>query len=51
MRNDKNVLKYLSRLAFSFVAVLIITTTFSTIESVESTNKAFLKVFVLSPTI
>jgi hypothetical protein len=34
-----------------FVAVLIIITVFSTIESVESINRAFLKVLVLSLTI
>jgi hypothetical protein len=51
MRNDRKVPKHLFRPAFSFVAVLIITAVFSTIESVESTNRAFLKVFILSPMI
>jgi hypothetical protein len=43
--------KQLFRTAFSSVAVLVIITIFSTIESVESTNRAFPKVFILTPTI
>jgi hypothetical protein len=53
MRNDRKVPKHLFRLSFSYVSVvvLVITTVFSMIESVESTNRAFLEVFVLWPTI
>jgi hypothetical protein len=53
MGNDRKVPKSLFRPAFSSVSVvvLIITTVFSTIESVESTNRAFLEVFILRPTI
>jgi hypothetical protein len=49
MRNDRKLSKHFFRPAFSSVsvAVLVITTIFSTIESVESTNRAFLKVFIL----
>jgi hypothetical protein len=49
LRNDRIVPKHIFRLAFSFVfvAVLIITMVFSTIELVESTNMTFLEVFVL----
>jgi hypothetical protein len=49
MRNDRKVPKHFFRPAFSSVsvAVLIITTIFSMIELVESTNRAFLQVFVL----
>jgi hypothetical protein len=43
--------KHFFRLTFSSVAVLFITTIFSMIESVESTNRTFLKVFVLRFTI
>jgi hypothetical protein len=50
-RNDRKVPKHLIRPTFSFVLVLIITIVFSMIESVESTNKEYLKVFVLNPTI
>jgi hypothetical protein len=51
--NDKKVPKHLFRSDFSSVSVvvLIITTVFSMIESVESTNRAFLEVFILRPTI
>jgi hypothetical protein len=49
MRNDRKVPKHLFRPAFPSVSieVLIITIVFSMIESVESTNRSFLKVFVL----
>jgi hypothetical protein len=50
-KNDRKVPKHLFRPAFSSVVILIITAVFSTIESVESRNTAFLKVFVLSPKI
>jgi hypothetical protein len=51
--NDRKVPKHLFRLVFSSisVAVLVITVVFSMIESVESTNRTFLKVFVLGSTI
>jgi hypothetical protein len=53
IRNDRKVLKHLFRPAFSFVSVvvLIITIVFSMIESAESTNRAFIKFFVLRLTI
>jgi hypothetical protein len=53
MRNDRKVPKHLLRPAFSsiVVAVLVITVVFSMIESIESTNRAFLEVFMLRPTI
>jgi hypothetical protein len=53
MRNNRKVPKHLFRVAFSSISivVLFITAVFSIIESVESTNRAFLKVFVLEPTI
>jgi hypothetical protein len=53
MRNDRKVPKHLFRPTFSSisVAVLIVTAIFSMIESIESTNRAFLKVFILGPTI
>jgi hypothetical protein len=51
MRNDRKVAKHLFRSAFYSIAVLIINAIFSTIESVEFTNRAFLKVFILSPMI
>jgi hypothetical protein len=51
MRNDRKVPKHLFRSIISSVAVLIITAIFSMIESVESTNRAFLKIFILSPMI
>jgi hypothetical protein len=49
MRNNRKVPKHLFRPAFSSisVAVLVITAVFSTIESVEFTNRAFLEVFIL----
>jgi hypothetical protein len=43
MRNDRKVPKHLFRPAFSSVVVLIITGIFSIIDSIESTNRAFLK--------
>jgi hypothetical protein len=46
-RNDRKLPKHIFRPAFSSIAVLVITIIFSMIESVESTNRAFLKVFVL----
>jgi hypothetical protein len=48
MRNDRKVAKHLFRAAFSFVsvAVLVITVVISIIESVKSTNRAFLEVFI-----
>jgi uncharacterized membrane protein len=51
--NDRKVSKHLFRLTFSSVsvAVLVITTIFSMIESVESTNRVFLEVFILRSTI
>jgi hypothetical protein len=51
MRNDRKVSEHLFRLAFFSVAVLVITAVFSTIESIESINRAFLKIFILRPTI
>jgi hypothetical protein len=53
MRNDRKVPKHIFRPAFSSVsvAVLIITVVFSMIKSVESANRAFVKVFILGPTI
>jgi hypothetical protein len=51
MRNDRKVSKHLFRSDISSVAVLIITVIFSTIESIESTNKAFDKVLILIPMI
>jgi hypothetical protein len=51
MRNDRKVSKHLFRPAFSSVTVLVITAIFSMIEPTESTNMAFLKVFILSTTI
>jgi hypothetical protein len=53
MRNDRKVPKHLFWPAFSSVSVvvLVIVVVYSTIESIESTNRAFLKVFVLGPTI
>jgi hypothetical protein len=51
MRNDRKVPKQLFSPAFSFLAILVITAIFSMIESIESTNRAFLKVFVFSPMI
>jgi hypothetical protein len=53
MRNDRKTPKHLVRPAFSFVSitVLVIIAVFSTIESVEPTNRAFLEVFVLRFTI
>jgi hypothetical protein len=51
MRNDRKVTKHLFKSAIAYVAVLVITAIFSTIESLESTNRAFLKVFILIPTI
>jgi hypothetical protein len=50
-RNDRKVPKHLFSPAFSSVAVLVIITIFSMNEPIESTNRAFLKVFMLSPTI
>jgi hypothetical protein len=51
-RNDMKVQKHLFRTFSSVsVAVLITNAIFSTIELVESTNRAFLKVFILRPTI
>jgi hypothetical protein len=48
-RNDRKVPKHLFRPAFSSVSivVLVMTAIFSTIELNESTNRAFLKVYVL----
>jgi hypothetical protein len=53
MRNDRKLRKHLFRYVFSSVsvAVLIITGVFSLIELIKSTNRAFIKVFVLRPTI
>jgi hypothetical protein len=53
MRNDRKVPKHLFRPVFSSVSivVLIITIIFSMIESIESTNTALHKVFLLRPTI
>jgi hypothetical protein len=53
MSNDRKVPKYLFRPTFSsiYVVVLIIIVVFSTIELVKSTNREFLKVFVLRSTI
>jgi hypothetical protein len=50
-RKDRKVPKHLFKHAFCSVAILVITAIFSTIKLVESTNTAFLKVFILSPTI
>jgi hypothetical protein len=51
--NDRKLLKRHFRPAFSSisVAVLIIITVFSMIESVKSTNRVFLRVFILRPRI
>jgi hypothetical protein len=50
-RNDRKVLKHIFRPALSSVAIVIIIAIFPTIESVKSTNRAFLKLFILLPTI
>jgi hypothetical protein len=50
-RNDRKILKHLFRPTISSVAVLIIIAIFSMIESVESTDRAFLKVFIVIPMI
>jgi hypothetical protein len=53
MRNDRKVSKHLFRPAFSSVSivVLVMIAIFSMIELNESTNRAFLKVYVLRFTI
>jgi hypothetical protein len=53
MRNDMKVPKHFFRPDISSIsiAVLLITIVFSMIELIESTNKAFLEVSILTPTI
>jgi hypothetical protein len=50
-RNDRKVTKHLFRSTFYSISIasLIITAVFFTIEMVESTNRAFINVFVLRP--
>jgi hypothetical protein len=50
-RNGRKVPKPLFRPAISSIVAFVITTIFSIIELVESTNRAFLKVFILIPMI
>jgi hypothetical protein len=50
-RNDRKVPKHHFRPALSSVVIVVITAIFPTIESVKSINRAFLKVFILLPTI
>jgi hypothetical protein len=49
IRKYKNT--FLGPFLYVSIAVLIMNAIFSTIESVESTNRLFLKVFILRPTI
>jgi hypothetical protein len=51
MRNDRKVTKHLFRLVISSVTIVVITAIFLMIELIKSINRAFLKVFILLPTI
>jgi hypothetical protein len=51
MRNDRKVPKHLFRHALSSIVIIVITTIFPMIELIKFTNRTFLKVFILLPTI